>query len=533
MWRSNSLLSGAALAVFAGFLLIPSVSVAQDPGPVQRGGTMLMVLPQEPGTVNPAISNLVPDMTVGCQIYQSMVDLDMGFRPKAMLAKSWTVSPDALIYTFDLVDTTWQDGKPFTSADVKFSILEVSAKLKSSFQAAAKVIDSIETPDPRKVVFKLKQPFGPFLMSLACEQGGAILPAHLFQGNDPLKNPASTTAPIGTGPFKLVEWRRGDYIKLAKSPTYWEPGKPYLDEIVVKIITQAAGRIQALQGGEVDLVQAFPANSMDAVKSDPKLKVEASTQTPSINWSFFNTTKKPFDDKRVRQAIMMATDRDYIVKNAFFDIGSVGVAPITTEFTWLTDPAIDYRKMYPFDPARANALLDAAGIKRGLGGKRFAMKITTYVGQYPEFVQVASAMRSMWQAVGIEATSDPMESATLVKRVFEDRDFDFALLAYGTLGDPALGVARAFTTAGIGRSFGNPSGYSNPAVDALFLEGERAATIEGRGDAYKKVQAILAEDLPGITLRQYNQNDAATKKLQGVWGQTRGDGRFADVWLMK
>lgn len=533
MDRWNRRLSGTALAALVGVLTLPTVSFGQNAGPPQYGGTMLMVLPQEPGTVNPAISNLVPDMTVGCQIYQSMVDLDGGFRPKPVLAKSWTVSPDALTYTFDLFEAKWHDGKPFTSADVKFSLLEVSSKLKSSFQSAAKVIDSIETPDPRKVVIKLKQPFGPFLMSLACEQGGALLPKHLFEGSDPLKNPASSSAPIGTGPFKMTEWKRGDYIRLVKSTDYWEPGKPYHDEIVVKIITQAAARIQALQAGEVDLVQAFPANSMDAVKSDPKLKVEASTQTPSINWAFFNTTKKPFDDKRVRQAIMMATDRDYIVKNAFFSIGSVGVAPITTEFAWLTDPAIDYRKMYPFDPAKANALLDEAGVKRGPDGKRFSMKVTTYVGQYPEFIQVASAMKSMWQAVGIEANSDPMEGATLVKRVFEDRDFDFTLLAYGTLGDPALGVARAFTKAGIGRGFGNPSGYSKPEVDALFLEGERAATLEGRGEAYKKVQAILADDLPGITLRQYNQNDAATKKLQGIWGQTRGDGRFVEAWFTK
>ncbi len=522
--------AAAALVVLA---FTSGLTAAQNPGLPQRGGTLLMVLAQDPASVNPAISNSLLDMTIGCMVYQPLVDLDVDFRPKGVLAKSWTISPDARTYSFDLVQTNWQDGKPFTSADVKYSIEQVTSKLKPSFQPAAQVIESIETPAPDKLVIKLKEPFGPFLMSLACEQGGAIMPKHLFEGTDPLKNTATLTTPVGTGPFKLAEWKRGDAIRMIRNPTYWEPGKPYLDEVVVKIITQPAARIQALQAGEVDLVQALPANGLAAIKADPKLKIEASNLPPNVNWGFFNHKRKPFDDKRVRQAMMMATDRDYIVKNAFFDIGEVGVAPISTDFGWLANPDVDYRKMYPFDPARANALLDEAGVKRGVDGKRFSMKIATYVGQYPEFAQVAAALRSMWQAVGIEASSDSMETTLIVTKVFDDLDFDFALMAYGTLGDPALGIARAYTTAGVGKRFGNPTSYSNPAVDKLFEEGARATTLEERGVPYRKLQAILAEDLPAMSLRQYNQIDGASKKLQNAWGVARGEGRFGDAWLMK
>ena len=521
------------LAALALSSLTASTAAAQTAGPPQRGGTMIMVLPEDPASVNPALSNSLLDMTIGCQVYQSLVDIDWEFKPKSVLAKSWTISPDALTYTFDLIETNWQDGKPFTSADVKYSLLEVTSKLKSSFQPAAKVIAGIDTPDPHKVVIRLKEPFGPFLMSLACEQGGAIMPKHLFEGTDPLKNPATLSTPVGTGPFSLADWKRGDRLRMVRNPKYWEPGKPYLDELIVKIITQPAARVQALQAGEVDLVQAIPINSLPVLKADPKLKIESSNLPPNVNWGFLNNRRKPLDDKRVRQAIMMATDRDYILKNAFFGIGEVGIAPISTDFGWLADPAVDYRKMYPFDPAKANALLDAAGLKRDADGKRFAMKIATYAGRYPEFVQVVAALRSMWRAVGIEVNSEQLESTIMVTKVFDELDFDFALMEFGTLGDPAIGIARVYTTAGIGKRFANPSGYSNPAVDALFDEGARATTLEERAVHYKKLQSILAEDLPSLNLRQQNQIDGASAKLQNAWGVARGEGRFGDAWLMK
>ena len=510
--------------------LAATAAQAQTP---QRGGTAVFTLAQDPSSVNPATTSNPPDRMIGCIVYEGLINLGSDYKILPLLAKSWSVSPDGLTYTFKLNQAEWHDGKPFTSEDVKYSLTEVNTKLSAIFASAGRAIDSIETPAKDEVVIKLKYQFGPFLLSFACPQGGAILPAHVFQGTDVLKNPATLTNPVGSGGFKLTEWKRSDYVKLSKNPKYYEPGKPYLDEVIGKVITNAGARLQALRAGEVDLIQFFPGSDQATVKADPKLQIMVSDTSPGMTLAFLNVTKKPFDDVRVRRALMMATDREYLFKNAFYDVGAVGKMPFTTDIQWAVNPAVDYNKMYPYDPAKANALLDEAGVKRGADGKRFSMKVTTYVGQYPEFIQVASAMKSMWQAVGIEANSDPMEGATLVKRVFEDRDFDFTLLAYGTLGDPALGVARAFTKAGIGRGFGNPSGYSKPEVDALFLEGERAATLEGRGEAYKKVQAILADDLPGITLRQYNQNDAATKKLQGIWGQTRGDGRFVEAWFTK
>ena len=174
------------------------------PQPVpQRGGSVIFTLSQDPTTVNPDVSTNPPDRQIGCIIYQGLVQLSTDYKVLPLLAKSWTASPDGLTYTFELNDAEWHDGKPFTSDDVKYSLLEVSAKYSAVFAPAARAIESIETPTKNRVIIKLKQPFGPFLISLGCIQGAAIMPAHIFRGTDVLKNPATTITPVGTGAFKL------------------------------------------------------------------------------------------------------------------------------------------------------------------------------------------------------------------------------------------------------------------------------------------------------------------------------------------
>jgi len=521
---------GSCAILLASGLSWSSPAAAQAETP-KRGGTAIFVLSQDPTSVNPATSSNTADRQVGSMIYQGLIQVSLDYQIKPLLAKSWTISPDGLTYTLNLNKAQWHDGKPFTSADVKYSLIEVNTKFSSVFAAAGRAIDSIETPAPDQVVIKLKRSFGPFILSLGTIQGGAIMPAHIFQGTDPLKNPATLATPVGTGPFKLSEWKRSDNIRLVKNKDYFEPDRPYLDEVVGKIIPQASARIQALKAGEVDLVSLFPPNDQAQVKAAANLKVEKSDVAPGMTFIFLNNSKKPFDDRKVRQALFMAIDRDYLMKNAFFDVGSVGVNPFTTDITWLANKDIDYRKLYPYDTAKANALLDEAGVKRGADGKRFAAKINIFSNSYPEFQQVALALKSMWGAVGVDVTVEAMEDATLMKKAYVDRDFDVTMNSYTSYSDPALGIARAFVTSGIGKTFANPSGYSNPEVDKLFEDGESGTTYEQRGPAYRKVQEIIAQDVPSLTIRQYLNIDAATKRLRGLWGNVQGNGDWTNAWL--
>ncbi|HEY4201292.1 MAG TPA: ABC transporter substrate-binding protein [Devosiaceae bacterium] len=496
----------------------------------ELGGTAIVAIGQDPTSANPAITSNTADRIVGCIIFEGLVNVgstDLSIQPA--LAKSWAISPDGKTYTFNLVDAKWHDGQPFTSDDVKYSLLQVNTKYSPAFTAAGSQIASIDTPSPTQVVINLKQSYGPFLASLPCAVGGAIVPKHIYEG----KEPASVTDLVGTGPFKLAEWQHGDYMRLARNPDYYVAGRPYLDEVVAKVINQAASRLQAVQSGDIDLIQYVPGADQVAVRTNPAVKIENSDISPTAHYLVFNTRKKPFDDKRVRQALMMAIDRDYVHKNVFFDIGKVGKAPFVQEIAWAANPAIDYATLYPFDVAKANALLDEAGYKRDSGGKRFTVHFPVYSTSWPEHQQTALAIQGMWKAIGVDVTVDAFEDATFNKKVYQDFDFDVAMSPLSSYDDPDIGIARGYVTPSIGKVFGNASGYSNPKVDDLFEAGRRGSTNEQRAIPYQQVQAILADDLPIATIDEFRNADVANTHLMGLWGHIEGNGDWSQAWLAK
>ena len=526
-------LSGLAAFIAALSLSPFSAALAQDAP--QRGGTVIMVLGADPPTLNPVVSTGIPDGSIGCMVYQGLTRVDGKREVAPQLAKSWTVSPDGKSYTFNLVTANWNDGKPFTSADVKYSLLEANAKISPPFAAAGKMIDSIDTPSPDKAVVNLKQPFGPLLISLACGWGGAILPKHVFEGSNIPQNPASTTNPVGTGGFTLKEWKRGDNIRMVRNPNYWEPGKPYLDEVVARIIPQPAARTQALQAGEVDFLFYYylPNSDHPAIEANQKLKLEQTSMPPSLDYMAFNVKRKPLDDKKVRQALFVATDREYLIKNGWLGKGKAGSMPLSSEIKWAAaSPEIDFNKIYAFDPARANTKLDEAGLKRGSDGTRFKAKLV-YATDESDNQLVSAALKSMWRNVGVDLEIEANDRTTHMKRVFQDHDFDVTINGYGTFNEPAVGLARIFISSAIGSLYANSSNYSNPEVDDLFTRAAGALTQADRGALYRQVQAILAVDMPTVPLREKALFNASTKKLNGFAADTDQYRNWTDAWLSK
>ena len=530
MKRIHLTFIGLAVCLIAS-LAISDMAAAQDKP--QRGGTAIITLLEDPITINPNVTTNIPSRVIGCIVYQGLLEVSPDYKILPLLAKSWKVSPDGLTYEFDLIETEWHDGKPFTSDDVVYTLLEVSAKYSALFQRVGNLIKSVEAPAKDKVVIKLSAPHGAFLVALGCIQGAAILPAHLFRGTDPLKNPASIATPVGTGPFKLQEWRRGDFLRMVRDEKYHEQGKPYLDAVIGKVIPTMSTAIQALHAGEVDMVGNVPPNDVKGILADSNLKVLDSDVPPASTLAFFNVKRKPLDDKRVRHALMMATDRQFLMRKVFFNVGTAGTQPFTTDINWLVVPEIDYNKSYPYDVARANALLDDAGYKRDANGKRFEVTVATFASLLPELQQAALAMKSMWKKVGVDVDVEALETATYIERVYKKGEMDVALVSYTSYSDPAFGIVRTFATGSIGRPFGNASFYSNPAADALFLKGEKATGFEARGKFYAEGQKMIAEDLPVIQLRSYLDQTAASKRLRNVWGLAQGNGRWADAWLAK
>jgi peptide/nickel transport system substrate-binding protein len=524
---------------FAKLLALTALSAAAMAGPLmgahaqtpKRGGTAVIVLGTDPLSLSPDTTNSVPDVGVGCLIYDALVRFKKGFEIVPSLAKSWEISKDGLTYRFDLVDAKWHDGQPVTSEDVKFTLEEISSKYGPRFATAGKFIKQISTPTPKQVVIELSKPFGPFLFSLACEQNAAIMPAHVLRGQDILKSPTILTNPVGAGPFRIKEWVRGSHIALERNPDYWRQGEPYLDRAMIKIMPDAPARVLALRAGEVDYIfpDYFPLSAVQQFEKNPQFTMQE-VSYPGSDIVILNTKHPQLAKREVRQALLTALDRQFIHDKVFVGLGSIPRSAFDTRL-WAYDKNIDYLKMYPYDPKKAAQMLDEAGAKPGPDGNRFTVRLLFETAK-PEWLPAAQAMQRFWQAVGVKVVLEGAERPVILKRVYSDYDFEATLQTYTTLGDPALGIARTYTTDSIkqGTTFNNASQYSNPEVDALFDQGRDAPDQAGRQKAYDKVQEILARDMPVLNLHQQPQYAVGTSKLQNLW-QAANQQWWGSIWM--
>jgi peptide/nickel transport system substrate-binding protein len=527
--------SGRFIGVVATLLAMESVlapAQAQAGATPVRGGTAVVAIGGEPTTLNPNITSGAPELIVGCMIHDGLVRYAENFKVVPNLATSWEISPDGLAYTFKLASTVWHDGKPFTSNDVRYTLKEVSSKYGPNFMAAGRAIETIETPDPQTVIFRLAKPFGPLLFSLACEQNAAILPAHLYEGTNVLQNPTNLR-PVGTGTFKYEDWKRGSHVSLARNPTYRREGKPYLDQMIVKVVSDASGRVLALRAGEVDYIDQFyfPLSAYTIFAKNPQFQLREQP-FPLDDIIMLNVERAPLNNAKVRQALMTAIDRDYILRHVFFGLGAVSRSAIDTRIDWAYDPSVDYEKMYPFDPAKAAKMLDEAGVKPGPNGVRFTINLVFDTGR-AEYIQWAQALQRYWQAIGVRTVIEGSDRAVALKRVFADYDFGATLQTYTTSGDPALGVSRIYTTESINsrQVFNNATRYSNAQLDAAFDAGRNASTREERAKYYAEAQKIIARELPTLTTHELSQIDAATARLRNIEGARHvwWDG----IWLQR
>ena len=485
----RSALAGALATTTAVF---PSLTRADTP---TRGGSLHVILNPEPPSLGMALAPQVPVQLVAGKILQGLLTYDAKLNPVPALAKSWEISADGLVWTFHLQpDVTWHDGKPFSADDVVFSITKFLPELSARARGNFSVIAEASAPDPLTVVFRLKQPFPAFLYALDVI-GGGIVPRHVYEGTDFRKNPANT-APIGTGPFRFVEWQRGRVIRLARYDKYWKPSKPYLDEIVFEIIPDAASRAVALETGQVQLasfndVEFFDVARLSAVPTLELVKGGYEFFSPQM-WIELNHRVGPLADKRFRQAILYALDRTFIRDKLWFGFGEVAVGPLARSTRYF-DPSLRPR---PFNPARAEALMEEMGLHRGTDGTRVKLRLMPL--PYGEvWTRLAEYIRQSLGKVGIQVTLDATDAAGWVKRL---ADWEYEMtVSYGyQYADPAARLEHSYMTADIrkGVPFNNSMGYSNPEVDALFEKAQASTSDDERRQLYSKVQHILWEDVP-------------------------------------
>lgn len=475
-----------------GLLASAAVFAASVHAAPQDGGVLNLIAQPEPPSLMHGVVTHVSTQYVSGKILQGLLTFDTDLKPKPVLARSWTVSPDGLTYTFELQpDVQWHDGKPFTASDVKFSFgtfyPEVDKRIASVFE---EYLDSIDASQPHQVVFHLKKPFAPFL-SLLGSGLRPIAPEHLYAGTDFRSNPYNLK-PVGTGPFKFEEWKRGAYIKLVKNPNYWKKGLPHLDAIVFHVIPDGSSRAAAFERNDVQVLRSGDADYSDLKRLGALSGVESSDKGwelySGLAYLQFNTRKPPLNNPKVRQAILYALNRPFIVDNIFFGAGKVSPGAFASSSPY-HDPQLP---QYGYDLAKAKALIAESGVDVG------AVRIRLLNGEKGgAWERLAEYTRQALQPLGFKVQVVTSDAATWFQRV-SDWDFDLTYNFIFQIGDPYLVNAYLYRTDYILKTspFANVGGYSNPDVDNLWSK--VADTPEGaeRTRVYSELEHKLNDDLP-------------------------------------
>jgi len=493
----------------------PSGSAAPTAETPRKGGTWVALIAADPASLN---HNLVTDLSsirAASGLYSALIWLNEKFEAQPDLADSWTISPDGLRYEFKLnKNARFHDGSPVTSADVKYTMEEVSGKYNSLSSGIFQAIARIDTPDANTIVLNLKGPSAVMLQSLGLGNM-AILPKKLYEGSDP-RNNARNSNPIGSGPFKFKEWVKGDHVTLVRNDDYYRPPLPYLDQFVSKVIPDGGARVIAFQKGEIDYIDGanLPRELVPDLLKVPGVQFWDHAGLAGVQLMHFNLKKKPLDDLRVRQAIAYGINQREAVEKAYFNVAAVAsVSHIPADLTAFHDPNT---KLPKYDVAKANALLDEAGQRKGPDGIRFRLR-STYVATNDPDRRSAEVVRDNLKDLGIAVDLQPRDAAAIGKEVYTDNNFDLHNVQLTSNGDPAIGIVRWFTTGGIGVTFGNASTYANSELDKLFADAATTIDVAKRKDLYFKAQAILARDLPAFPIVDRGQMDFARPEAGGVF----------------
>jgi len=403
-------------------------------------------------------------------VYEGLVEVDQDGEIQPLLAESWELSEDRKDYTFTLRDgVTFSNGEAFDADDVKFSIERVQSDAwVSGMKAKMDIVDSVTVESPTSVTVSLKQPSNAWLFSMTTLVGAMFDPS----GVDDLANEA-----VGTGPFQLESWTRGESIEFAARGDYWGTA-PKVQKATLRYFGDAVATTNALRSGDVDVVYNMQAPELvNSFETDSNYQVIEGTSNGEIVLSM-NNKAKPFDDVRVRQAVMYAIDRQAVVDTAWNGLGTAVGGPVPP-----TDPYYeDLNAVYPYDPEKAKSLLKEAGVEN--------LDIVFTVPTRPYASAVSEIVVSQLKDVGINATIESAEfPAVWLDKVFTQHDYQ-------------MSVVLAVEARDVLTMFNNPDyylGFDNKEIAPLAAAADKADEA-GYVDGMKKVVRTIVDDAGADTL---------------------------------
>jgi peptide/nickel transport system substrate-binding protein len=472
------------------------------------------------------ISGLIPNITsdsssqeIGGLIYSNLVRTDKNLRLEGELVEGWDISPDQLTIAFHVrKGVKWHDGVELTAADVDFTYrYMIDPKTPTAYAESFRQVRHAEVVDPYTYRVTYEKPYSPALLSW----GIWILPRHILEapwkaGVD-LRTTPQSRYPIGSGPYLFQEWKTGEKVVLEANPDYFE-GRPYIKRVVYRIIPDQSTIFLELKAKNIDMAGLTPIQYRRQIDYPAFRKAFNKYRYLANGYAYlgFNLLDPRFQDKRVRQAMAYAINKQEIIEGVLLGLGQAAQGPYKPG-TWWYKPDV---KTYPFDPDRAKTLLAELGWTRmnsdGVlvkDGKPFSFTIMTNQGNSVR-QQTAEIIQRRLKAVGIDVKIQVVDWAAFINTFIRKRQFEAIILGWGLGLDPDQ--YDIWTSTQTGPDQLNHISYKNPKVDELLEAGRRTFDEAKRKEIYWEFQDIMAEEQPVVFLYVPDNLPVVSSRVRGI-----------------
>jgi len=471
--------------------------------------TAVMLIESSPLNLDPRIGTDAQSERIGALIFEGLLRRDDNFELQPRLAESWEI-PDPLTYIFHLRHgVRFHDGRPMTSADVKWTLDSMlNGSVRSAKSSAYRYIDHIQAPDEFTVVVRMREPDAALLWNLS---DGAIGIVPSGSGEELARRP------IGTGPFRLVSQAQDREVVVERNDQYWGT-KAGLPRVRFNVVPDATTRALELRKGSADVeIDALPGDMVATLARQPELQVERASGT-SYQYLAMNLRDPILKDVRVRQALAYAIDREPILHYLWRDMARPANSVLPPQ-SWAYDP---HARDYPHDVEKARWLLDEAGYRAGPDGVRFHLLMKSSTDEGTRLF--CAVLQQQLRQVGIALDIRSYEFATFYADVVRGAFQLYSLRWVGASNqDPDI-FENVFDSASFAPRRANRGYYSNPEVDRLIAEARRSVDVKQRAAAYSRIQEIVNEELPYVNLWWADNVLVHTRRLEKV--QLSSDGSY-------
>lgn len=505
-------------------------NISEASGPPAYGDALIEVSGR-PSILIPMLAGDSASHSVAGLIFNGLVKYDTDLSVIGDLAESWEISPDSLVITFHLKKgVRWTDGVEFTAEDVKFGFdTIINENTPSAYKEDYLQVKKAEAPDKYTFRVTYEKPYAPALTTWG---NLVVLPKHLLEGRDITKVDFGQN-PVGMGPYRFKRWTQGQEVALDSNKDYFE-GRPYIDRYIFKVIPDPATQFLELQAGGVDMMGLTPIQFTKQTDTEFFKSNFQKFRYPAFVYTYmgFNLKHPWFKDKRVRQAIAHAIDKDEIVDVVLFGLGSPATGPYVPD-TWAYNPNV---KKYEYDIEKAKKLLKEAGWEDtdgdGIVDKDSQPFEFTILTNMENSLRKNTATIIQWQLskIGIKINIRLLEWSTFINEFIDKRRFGVVILGWSLDRDPDQYII--WHSSKTREKEFNFISYSNPEVDELLEKGRRTFDTEERKRAYYRIQEILADELPYIFLYVPDATPMVHARFKGIKPSPIGIGYNLNKWYV-